>query len=915
MTPFLKLVADDLLRKIGTDLSRTVLVFPNRRAGLFLNEYLAQGIPVWAPRYQSITELFASFSPFSLADSIGSVCRIHRIYARLTGSNESLDSFYGWGERLLADFDDVDKNLADPESLFINVRDYNNLDYTFEEAFTEEQRHALRRFLVDLHDTDTSRLRQRFYALWGNMLPIYNTLNAELAAEGLAYEGALYRNVVQQLSDGTLQLPDNADTYVFVGFNVLDAVEHRLFSLLRDAGKARFYWDYDVAYCETDGGMPSEAGLFLKDNLQTFGNELPPSVFNNLLDGKDITFVAAPTENAQAFSVAPWLSHTLQEYGGDPRRTAVVLCNEDLVEPVLHAIPEQVSKLNFTKGFPLSHTPAYTLIARELALTSTSKKKTNEELLELLAERVHTEAEKADMRLQPTANTQLPENAPWLRLLYIESYYQTYTLLERFRALVSENLLTVEPTTLRRLLLQVLRKATVPFHGDPVEGIQIMGVLETRNLDFDNLLLLSVNEGKMPHPPGTNSFIPYPLRKAYGLTDIEKQGAVYAYYFYRLIQRARHIRMMYNCTSSKSHMAEMSRFMRQMLLSGRFEITSLTLSAPQDAIKEQPITADKPQGLLSLLNPPADDLPHGVRPLSPSALNKYLDCPLKFYFSRLHRLQIPDPATDDIQNKTFGDLFHKAAELLYQDVADATGRVSPSVLKKFLDGADPFHQLSLYVERAFTELRIPRNEVAAITAEEYLRNLVRYDARQHELQIIALERTFSIALQVRLSDHQTGTIHVGGCIDRLDCITDPQTGRRIVRVVDYKTGEKVEDASSMAKVFTPAEKRPKHLLQTFLYALAVREQLPQLGFADADVACALFYPHQATGSDYEPYISFKKQPVRAFNDEMAEEFRLMLTEHIEQLLDEQTPFRQCENETGCKNCDYRSLCGKAEGKE
>ncbi|MBR1733577.1 MAG: PD-(D/E)XK nuclease family protein, partial [Alloprevotella sp.] len=655
MKPFLQSVAEDLLAKHGHDLSRAVVVFPNRRAGLFFNEYLAQGsnAPVWAPRHLTISELFTTLSPLRTADTIETVCRIFRIYVSLTHSGETLDRFYGWGERLLADFDDVDKNMADAARLFINVRDYNNIDYSLGTEFTEEQRKALQRFLVDFRETDDSRLRRTFYALWDKMLPIYTQLNTELAGDGYAYEGALYRSVVEGLSDGHIKLPDTTDAYVFVGFNVLDEVERRLFSLLRDAGKARFYWDYDAAYCD-ENSIASEAGLFLRKNLAEFGNELPPALFNNLLQEKDITFVAAPTENAQAFSVAPWLQK-MAALGGNPRRTAIVLCNENLVEPVLHAIPSEVTKLNITKGFPLSHTPAFALIERELT-TDVGLKESNAGLLERLVGLVRTAAEEAEARLRPESDKQLPENAPWLRLLYLESYYEAHTTLERFIALTESGFLSVSATTLRRLLLQVLRQASIPFHGDPAEGIQVMGLLETRNLDFDNVLMLSVNEGMLPRPVATNSFIPYPLRKAYGLTDIERQTAVYAYYFYRLIQRASRLRMLYNNTSSGVRTTEMSRFMRQMLLSGRFSISTLTLSAKQGITETAPIRISKPAGLRAMLNPPGDEQGDGARnnALSPSALNRFVSCPLQFFFSRIARLKSAEPDSDEIQNTTFG---------------------------------------------------------------------------------------------------------------------------------------------------------------------------------------------------------------------------------------------------------------------
>ena len=297
--PFLKAVARDLRSKWGDDMSRLTVVFPNKRAGLFFNEYLVDeraASPVWAPRYATISQLFTSLSTLTVDDPIETVCRIYKLYVGLTGSNETLDFFYGWGEKLLSDFDDVDKNMADAHALFQNISEIKELEST--DYLTPEQRQALGTFFKDFSETDNSRIRQSFLSLWNNMYPIYRSLNEELSREGKAYEGALYRDVVDRLERGVLKTDAGVDSYVFVGFNVLDKVEERLFRHLQQEGKALFYWDYDCFYA--GAGTTFEAGMFLRKNLAAFPNELPPSHFDNLLKDKEINFYSAATENIQA---------------------------------------------------------------------------------------------------------------------------------------------------------------------------------------------------------------------------------------------------------------------------------------------------------------------------------------------------------------------------------------------------------------------------------------------------------------------------------------------------------------------------------------------------------------------------------------------------------------------------------------
>lgn len=368
MQTFLQLVAHDLYHKIGNDLSRTAIVFPNKRASLFFNEYLAAEAdrPIWSPSYVSISELFGQLSPLKLGDPIRLVCELYNIFVQETHSDETLDDFYFWGELLISDFDDVDKNLVDADRLFTNLQDLKNLmdDYSF---LDHEQEEAIRQFFQNFSIEKRTLLKERFISLWDKLNDIYHHYRDSLTQLGIAYEGMMYRNVLEQLTadfNAGIPLLPRYDRYVFVGFNVLNKVEKAFFSLLQEAGKALFYWDYDIFYTrlthEQQPPYTHEAGEFILQNLKIFPNQLPESVFDTLRSNKKIQYISSPTENAQARFIPQWGQSI--DTTKNLKENAIVLCNEALLLPVLHSLPADIKDVNVTMGFPLAQTPVYNFI-------------------------------------------------------------------------------------------------------------------------------------------------------------------------------------------------------------------------------------------------------------------------------------------------------------------------------------------------------------------------------------------------------------------------------------------------------------------------------------------------------------------------------------------------------------------------
>ena len=582
MQSFLQLVAHDLYAKIGNDLSRTVLIFPNKRANLFFNEYLAgeSDQPIWSPAAMSISDLFQKLSVQKTGDPIRLVCELYKVFKEETESQETLDDFYFWGELLISDFDDVDKNLVDADKLFSNLQDLKSLmnDYEF---LDKEQEEAIQQFFRNFSIERRTELKEKFISLWDKLGTIYHHYRKNLTELGIAYEGMLYRNVIEQLNTDQLKY----DKYIFVGFNVLNKVEKEFFRKLQKADKAIFYWDYDIFY--TQQIKKHEAGEFINRNLKDFPNELPASYFDSLKKPKKIRYISASTENAQARFLPEWIRTTFSS--DNEKENAVVLCNETLLLPVLHSIPEEVKNVNITMGFPLAQTPVYSFINAAMELQTNgyrfdTGRFTYETVSAILkhpyTRQLSTKADIIERELTKTnrfyplpselkqdeflANLFTPRNGikelcdyliglikdistlyrkegeynDIFNQLYRESLFQSFLKINRLYSLIESGELNIQPHTLKRLISKVLTSSNIPFHGEPAIGMQVMGVLETRNLDFRNLVMLSLNEGQLPKTGGESSFIPYNLRKAFGMTTIEHKNAVYAYYFYRLIQRA-----------------------------------------------------------------------------------------------------------------------------------------------------------------------------------------------------------------------------------------------------------------------------------------------------------------------------------------------------------------------------------------
>ena len=961
MEPFLKIVAEDLYGKFGSEngLADITVVFPNRRARLFFDDFISacSSKPVWSPQYTTIEELFQSQSDLRPADRIEMVTILHKIYQEELHTDESLDSFWSWGELMLADFDDIDRNLAPADQLFTLLREQKDMtDLSF---LTPEQVKALEQFFGEMEKAEPTELRQRYQSVWSILGNIYERFNNILKDKGLGYNGMIQHRVIANLDTDRFK----ASKYAFVGFNSLDGAEKELFRAIQSAGKALFYWDYDPAY--TESNLLHEAGRFLRDNLKLFPNELPREQFEGMHKAS-LTIVEASTDNAQARFIPQWLNSLDVEKAG--KETAIVLADENLLQPVLHSLPqERIGSVNITMGYKLSETSIYSLVNALIDMqrfAAKNKGRFNIQSLSRVLANPMISALSADAtkildelrksrRMFPeiaalTSHKELAvlfsitsDNLTLLQYLQEvlkalvpvireraddtlfqpmnqESLYRIYTQINRLYSLIESGNLDISTETLCRLIRSILSTTMVPFHGEPAVGMQIMGLIETRNLDFKNVLLLSAQEGSLPKSGQSASFIPYNIRVAFGLTTMQDKSAVSSYNFHHLLQRAQNVTMVYNGNADAPGIGkgQISRYLLQLIVSGA-DIQRITLKPDRSDTDICSLNVEKTKAVLQDLCRKYD-YTNKDSYLSPSALIKYMDCKLKFYLAQIAGLKKPDETDTDIDFAMFGTLFHKSAELTYNYLESKTP--DHTVTSQDIEALLKDHaRLEGFVQQAFREDYFNGKEIGksdysgtqAINFEvilKYLRQILRMDMEVYApFQYIGSESDgykHYIEVPDPLQPGSKLQIRLKGIIDRMDC----KDG--ILRIVDYKTGKDKGAPATIDDLFPPTEskKRKSQAFQIMYYAYIMSMQ-PQ--FSKYRLAPTLLYTRTSSKPSKEDiYYKLGNDVLTDFTSQCGQVFEERLKNIISEIFNPDITFEPTDDKEACKNCDFASLCGR-----
>lgn len=891
---FLKDISHNIINTHGKNLAKVAVIFPNKRASLWMNDYLleaAEGEPVFAPQYYSISEFFQKHSALTLADHIQLVSILHKCYCNITGEKQTLDQFYAWGEVLLADFDNVDKSLADADQLFCNIGNFHELDTT--SYLTDRQKELLQHFFHAFSDNHESVIQQKFISIWNNLLGIYNDFKAQLATLGIAYEGMLYRQVVENVRYEDFPL----DKYYAVGFNQLLKCEEKLLLILADKVKIQ----NDEASIKT---ICSDAKITIAQTL---------------------------TDDLQARYIETWLNQDNRIQAG--RRTAIVLCDEKLLPSAVYGLPDNVGPVNITAGFPLADSQPASYIATLLELYTEGKSRDGKRYRLSFLRNVQghplykfavpvegdsvVEDNSAVMlsRLEEAivaiAANSASDDGSTANQMLAEAVFRVYNIITRLKALNAEGFLDIEPLTLARFYKQILLTATIPFHGEPAKGIQIMGVLETRNLDFDHVLMLSCNEGCMPKGESDISTIPYAIKKAFELNTSDDRTSIFAYYFYRLLKRCKDITFVYNASSNDTSPGEMSRFLLNLIVNNPQQISRISLQTEflSKSLRPQPVdvTEDELRNYVEERN---------RKGISPSAINTFYRCQKRFYYEYYCNLRQDKDEEDSMDDAAFGTFFHNAAEAFYGKFVGETITSNmleqyinkPNLLEPFINVALKKTQQELYGENVTIETGGMEHLLKNIV-RQYLRRLIKNDSKFCPFKIVSLEQKYVKDYNIE-TPFGSKTVTVGGMVDRLDMIND---GEERLRVVDYKTGkDHTNDANkilAIEDVFDKEKEGSDYYRQTFLYSVAVSED-NRINPRHLPVAPALlFIRNKAVGNDeeeYDPILSIGKELVRSINEVKAD-FELQLQQVLNKIF-RTTHFCVADDMDNCNYCPFLELC-------
>ena len=963
MTYFLENIAQNLYTVFGNTLNKHCLVFPNRRAGLYFLKYLAARIdkPVWVPSILTINELLASYSDLQTAGNEILLFELYKVYVKLNPAPESFDEFYFWGDMLLNDFDDVDKYLVDASLLFRNVRDIKEIDELFGEL-TEEQIGIIRRFWVNFHHDKPSGEKKGFISLWSLLHDLYIGLRSSLKSRNIAYEGMIFRETAE-INDSVLISATSWDIVHFIGFNALNDCEKAIMTKLKKAGKARFYWDYDNSYINES--KLNSAGFFMRDNLKQFGNDMSSEwAYDTLLYAGSSSARRRVIEASSDVAQVKLLQQLLREIPdltqANAHHTAVVLADENLLMPVLTSLPDNLGDINITMGHPLKHTLVYTFVKHLMDIqrsTSTvdgilhfSHRDVHNILKHPLIEDVLNEPDrKLAEEISESNMAWIPGNSfdnsetlkviftkastPSLLSAYLKEILSSIAIgsdkskdlsesntvnlnirnefifrivlsLNRLESIIRSSEINFTTDTYLRILDRMLRSQSVPFSGEPLTGIQVMGILETRTLDFKNLIILSVNEGVMPSVTAGSSFIPFSLREAFGLPSVNHQESIYAYHFYRLLQRAENVTFTYNSNSEGLRSGEMSRFLIQMNYepSLKPDFTNLTFEIKTaDSINEKVERNENHQ--LQLFSRFLTSTNGMI--LSPSAINTWLNCRMKFYYRYINRLTEPQKITSDIDPAMLGIIFHELLKKIYLSSVGKT--VSEEYIISLMNDQAVLHRITDEAIRDVfgnKEGRLPGGNELIVkdVLMTYLGKVLDADRSISPFTILNLEDSFSFKISVSSNNSHYETL-VGGKVDRIDKVNES------IRIVDYKTGAVADAINSVDDLFVDDRKKDADgWLQTLIYCEAY------LNFREVtNIYPSIYKIKKLTGSTFSDKLKIKENTagdgLTGNYITIRDQFMNGLAQTVNTIFSAGEPFTMTKDVRGkCSYCPYRDLC-------
>ena len=969
MVPFLKEVAEDLVARTGNDLHHAAVVFNNKRPVAYLQNHLAQtiGKPFWSPSFFTIQEFFALSTDLQVADGFTQFFTLYQQYNELLKKEGAKainpDVFYPVARIILSDFAQIDNDLVNADQLFEELEDIAVIEKNFQHL-TAEQQSFLEQFWTSFSSGKQKNHQEQFIRMWRRMPALYAGFHDALQAKGLTSMAHVYR----KLALGKAEKPGFTDDFakgklVFAGFNALSNAEAMIFKRWSQDEKALFYFDTDTYYMQDE---TQEAGLFLRKNIQKL--DLPNALGDSrdlIRSGqKEIKVYKTQGQTAQAKILQKELEedYPMLDAADNAGKIALILADESLLLPVLQTIPTHYTdqegiktavNLNVTMGYPLLATSIFGLADIWLSVQSqlaAGKKDTvhyreveaflshpliglpadirnqlQKEILEGIFVEVGMDQLKRAGELAELFFKRRNTGASAITgLLDVFSLILQQQITEKTLKQTEADLFIATIKELNRLhdtmmayttelslpfVLSLMQKAiqgiAVPLSGEPLEGVQVMGLLESRSLDFDHVYILGVNEGILPQVSVSPSFIPDSIRRAYGLPVIENQDAISAYMFYRLLQRSGKVSLVYNGQGDENNTGEPSRFLRQLEFESGYTFKYFDQSQAISTTHHLKTDIRKEGEVLSRLHAYLDQQESSLR-VSATALTTYMNCAVQFFYKYIAKIEEPKELTENLEANNIGSMLHFVMERFYEELKAESPYITReriSAHRKQLDrlGKTAFSRIMADDEHQVLNHNGMQQVVLAIVAE-YASVILNYDETEAPFSVLGLESKDEIKFNINVQGKERSlTLH--GIIDRVD----QKNG--VTRVVDYKTGRDELQFTSLDDIFdAESGKQNKALVQTLFYTYVYEQSK---GITGMEPNLYLIRKMRKEGTLF--YSSENRKRVYLQVEHLAslkEEFSKRLKTKLEELFDPATPFMHTTQADNCKYCPYLSLCGK-----
>ncbi|MDP4267390.1 MAG: PD-(D/E)XK nuclease family protein [Bacteroidota bacterium] len=963
MESFLYKVAIELVKNHDYKFNNVILVFPNKRSGLYLKNILigkSSEKCFLMPEIYSIEEFITKLSGLIIPDNLTLLTKLFDIYEKHIETEESFDSFYAWGNMLLSDFDDIDKYLVNAQKLYSTIYDIKLIEQQFD--LQVEDYDSYLEFWKTFSTKPLTNTKEAFAKIWSKLFIIYSDFRKALSESDLAYEGMAYRHLLE-IPNAINEIIKSDKILYFCGFNALTKSENKIFKKFTDSGKAKCIWDADMYYLDDTN---HEAGLFMRKNRNNFKNDFADFISDDLINReKTINFIATPYNVGIANALSICLKRAYIDDNLTLEKSAVILNDEKLLFPVLNSLPEFVDHMNITMGYPIIMSPVYSLIETLFLLHENCKNTNNNKskfyhkyIIQLLQ---HPYIKSSDNRAiqkfinfvnkyniiyadNELINNEFSDNEFIKGLFYsqenildffnylknilieiskkqinnhlekndfqvndniipeVEVVSGCYKLINRLEEIIINSNAKFDLKTIRKIFRQVVQTEKIPFKGEPLSGLQIMGFLESRNLDFDNIFILSMNEGLAPSVSKNNSYIPYNLRKSFGLSILEENNAIYSYNFYRLLQRAKNVYLIYNTIVGDGKNGEISRYILQLEYElARQNPEKIKINKKiiwHDIINKHTdaITVSKNGNVKDLLRKFV--LEPGVenkKGLSPTAFADYLTCSLRFYFKYLIELNKPDELSDDVDAQVLGNLFHGCMEKIYSDMRGI--KINKESITSLLDNkVDEIIKLifSDYFNNS-VDINNGKNLLIRNLLKEIIGKVLKNDiiqAEKESLIILETEKELRINLETNI-DGNLINVKLKGFADRIDQIGNT------TRIIDYKTGKveiKSEKSFDIDDIIAD-----KYKFQAMMYTFIYQKLKPEIENIKAAIISIRNIKDNIIYINQKPYSDIE---LNLFENKLKEIIYDIFSSS------ENRSFTQTENLKDCENCDYKGICNR-----